>query len=48
MPAKAAFSIRIRAAMNDKLNLPLSILILVLLILCGTLIYFALNQLSLF
>ena len=34
--------------MHQKLNLPLSILILVLLIMCGTLIYIILSRLQLY
>ena len=39
---------RINKTMHQKLNLPLSILILVLLIMCGTLIYIVMSQLRLF
>jgi hypothetical protein len=37
-----------RKEMHQKLNLPLSILILVLLIMCGTLIYIVMTQLRLY
>ena len=39
---------RINKTMHQKLNLPLSILILVLLIMCGTLIYIILSRLQLY
>ncbi len=39
---------RINKTMHQKLNLPLSILILVLLIMCGTLIYIVMSRLRLY